>query len=87
MGALESLESGACSQLLGGRLPPWSSVCKTLQPRQLGLAGTFHALKSQKGKEEGVLQKEMPARHRFRSVFVQRINTDVKVKKQASNSI
>lgn len=47
---LESLESGACSQLLGGRLPPLSSACKTLHPRQLGLAGTFHALKSQKGK-------------------------------------
>lgn len=78
--------SGASSQLLGGRLSPLSSLCKTLHPRQLGLAGTFHALKSQKGKEEGVLQKAVPARHRFHSGFVRRINTDVKVKKQTSSS-
>lgn len=90
MGALETREiykSGACLQLLGGRMPPLSSLCETLHLQQLGLAGAFHALKSQKRKEEGVLQKEMPARHRFYSGFVPRINTDVKVKKQTSKSI
>lgn len=50
-------------------MPPLSSLCETLHLRQLGLAGTFHALKSQKRKEEGVLQKKMPARHRFHSDF------------------
>lgn len=68
-------------------MPPFSGLFETLHLRQLGLAGTFHALKSQKRKEEGVLQKEMPARHRFHSGFVQRINTDVKAKKQTSKSI
>lgn len=68
-------------------MPPLSSLCKTLHLQQLGLAGTFHALKSQKRKEEGVLQKEVPARHRFHSGFVQRINTDAKIKKRTSKSI
>lgn len=67
-------------------MPPLSSLCETLHLQQLGLAGTFHALKSQKRKE-GVLQKELPARHRFHSGFVQRINADVKIKKRTSKSI
>lgn len=68
-------------------MPPLCSLCKTLHLLQLGLADTFHALKSQKRKEEVGLQKEMPTRHRFHSGFVQRINTDVKVKKRTSKSI
>lgn len=77
-----------CTELCSWwKAAPLFSLCKALHLRQLGLAGTFHALKSQKGKEKRVLRKELPARHRFHSVFVQRINTDMKVKKQTSNSL
>lgn len=38
---LKSLESGSCSQLVGGRLTPLFSLCKTLHLRQLvlGISG------------------------------------------------
>lgn len=65
-GTLETRELRAWWQLWPAQSPatwrkaaPLFGLREALHPRQLGLAVTFHALKSQKGKEKGALQKRL----------------------------